>query len=517
MKNKRIILLITVGILLLVTLSIAGSYAYFVADVSGDSQQTVITTGNMKLLFTDGPSLSANNLIPTQKVTKTFKVKNTGDIDTVFNIYLSEIINTFEDKTDLKYKVTGQCSDEAYHQVLASSGEESKIISSCPIAPNQEFEYSLELYFEDDGSNQDDNKGKRFTAKISVNEVKEATFAALNRVRDMGASINIGDSLDTRNMTKTNPTVEDYETYWHNPVITNELFEFISAQGFKSVRIPISWSEHIDSETKIVNAEWMARVKEVVDMALNNNLYVVIDTHHEPFIIPRRNVQSEVEEKFANLWTQIATEFKDYDDRLMFEGMNEPKLSHEINPDWKDIEWHGDAEARSVVNDLNQLFVNTVRATGSNNSTRFLLITTYGNKVDDENLNPLIIPNDENIIISLHAYFPNRFVDNSRGYNEWNENSHRFVEDIDKLHKDVKERFLDNGYAVAITEFGCHKKPDEAERLKWLKYYVEPLANMGVPVFWWDNGQEEEYKIIDRTNYTASSPELVNALIGYYN
>ena len=179
MTNKKYYIIGFSLVALLIAITIGASYAYFTATVNndGDLNPTVITTGHMELLFSDGQDVSASNLMPGDSVTKTFKVKNTGDIDSVYDIYLSEIINNFANKEELQYKLSGECtSDNNYHQAPANVGNESKIVSSCPIEINEEHEYTLEIKFIETNDVQDYNKGKTFSAKIGINEYDYGTM-----------------------------------------------------------------------------------------------------------------------------------------------------------------------------------------------------------------------------------------------------------------------------------------------------------------------------------------------------
>ncbi len=172
-RNKKL-LLIAISVLLVSIISIT-SYAYFTASINSNAQASVITTGNMSLEFIDGNVIGlTENMIPGDYVEKNFTVKNIGDVETIYDLYLSEIVNDFADKNDLVYTLTSTngCSSNIQKVVPSEVGEQSKI-TTCSINPNQEHEYTLTILFKDDGTNQDDNKGKRFSAVVSVNEYKD--------------------------------------------------------------------------------------------------------------------------------------------------------------------------------------------------------------------------------------------------------------------------------------------------------------------------------------------------------
>ena len=171
MKNKYLQLLICIAAFLILSLVTLTSYAYFVANVNGSAFDTVITTGDMRLAIEDGSQVSLVNAIPGDSVTKTFRVTNIGTVETTYDVYMSELINTFEDPNDLIYSLesVNGCS-KAETVVPSKGGEQAKIVQSCIIEPNHSHDYTLTLTFKDDGTNQDDNKGKKFKSNISLNE-----------------------------------------------------------------------------------------------------------------------------------------------------------------------------------------------------------------------------------------------------------------------------------------------------------------------------------------------------------
>ena len=331
---------------------------------------------------------------------------------------------------------------------------------------------------------------------------------------ELGAGINIGNDLDVRGDPDQlkDASIYEYETYWGNVPVTKDVFKCVSESGFKTVRIPVSWYVHTDSEGMIEEA-WMARVREVVDMALDNGLYVILNNHHENFIIPDYDHEESSKETLVKLWKQIAEEFKEYDERLFFEGMNEPRMK-DTSEEWTD----GSEESREVVNNLNEAFVDTVRSTGSNNKHRYLLIPAYCSSSKRNALSDLRIPeNDTRIMVSIHGYLPHRFTDEKRGHDNWDEEDKRNTEDIQELKTVLQEKFLVKKIPVVITEFGCDKKPSDDERIKWLKYYVGTFSESGVPCIWWDNGKETMYRIIDRENAVITKNELVDSFISFYD
>lgn len=158
-------------------------------------------------------------------------------------------------------------------------------------------------------------------------------------VKNMGSGINIGNSLDSHGLREYHPEASDldFETYWGNSEITEELFVMIKEAGFSTVRIPVTWQDHMDENGR-VSEVWMDRVQEVVDMALAQELYVILNTHHEEWMNLETERADEIAEKFASLWMQIAERFAAYDEKLLFEGMNEPRLRD------SEYEWNAGTE-----------------------------------------------------------------------------------------------------------------------------------------------------------------------------
>ena len=169
---------------------------------------------------------------------------------------------------------------------------------------------------------------------------------------------NLGNSLDATGSGMNS------ETSWGNPKTTKSLILKVKEAGFNAVRIPTTWFNHSDSELNVDSA-WFDRVQEVVDYAYDEGMYVILNAHHEDWYDPYESNLTNARRKMKNLWTQIANRFKDYGERLIFEGMNEPR--------WRSTNWEwngGNSEGRSAVNKLNECFVKAVRATGGNNSYR---------------------------------------------------------------------------------------------------------------------------------------------------
>jgi endoglucanase len=342
-------------------------------------------------------------------------------------------------------------------------------------------------------------------------EMKDITPAKL--VSEIKAGWNLGNSLDCYGKSGL-----EAETYWSNPKTTKEMIDAVAAKGFNSIRIPITWADHMSAAPDYsIDPDWMARVKEVVDYCIEDDLYVIIDTHHEEtWRIPDDAHINEVCQQSAALWAQIATEFKDYDYHLIFEGNNEPRVKGGDN------EWNGGtSEVRNNLDTLNQLFVDTVRSTGDNNEYRLLLLASVANAPVIQTIAPLKIPEDDHIAVSIHAYTPYAFTyedPSANPYDNW-DGSHK--SDIASMFQDVDRILLQKGIPVLLTEYGAVDKHNEDEVVSWVTEYLTRANKYGIPCYWWDNGnfdqEGEKFAIFNRNDCTWYREKVADAIISVSN
>lgn len=333
--------------------------------------------------------------------------------------------------------------------------------------------------------------------------IKDISSAEL--VADMKIGWNLGNTLDA-----TGGTGLSSEWSWGNPKTTQEMIDAVLAQGFNVIRIPVTWQGHFGTAPDYkIQAAWLSRVKEVVDYAYGRGAYVILNMHHEDWHFPSEENKEAASQQLAALWTQIAEYFKEYDEHLIFEGLNEPRKKGTA------VEWNGgDKEGREVVNHFAKVFVDTVRATGGNNSLRHLMVTGYAASSDKNALQAMVLPEDEKVIVSVHAYTPYNFALNLEGTSTWDFNQDRW--DIDYLMNTIEEVFLSKGIPVIIGEFGAMNKENEAERVEWITYYLEQAKAKGIPCIWWDNnafsGAGEKFGFFDRRNLEFPYQDLLKAL-----
>lgn len=328
---------------------------------------------------------------------------------------------------------------------------------------------------------------------------------AIRFVRGMGEGINLGNTLDSTGLRDYRPNADDleYETYWGNPRADAETFRAMKAAGFGMVRIPVTWEDHLDAEYRISDV-WMDRVQEVVDMALGEGLYVILDLHHEEWLDLKIEQETKIREEFVIIWEQIAERFQEYDERLLFESMNEPRLRN------SKYEWDsGTEELRGMVDRLNEDFVETIRTAGGKNKKRYLLVCPYVNTSEMEAMQDMSVPDDNRLIVSIHMYDPYLFCMVEDDNSDWDTKETR--ERVAKAFQNMNSLFVEQNIPVILTEFGCKDKGNTEARVDWTNYYMTQSRRYGIPCIWWDC---EYYGLLDRENKTWKFPEIVEVLTG---
>lgn len=328
-------------------------------------------------------------------------------------------------------------------------------------------------------------------------------ISAIDLVKDIRLGWNLGNTLDA-------PT----ETGWGNPRTTKAMIDKVKEMGFNAVRVPVTWDTHVGAAPDYtINETWLNRVEEVVNYALDNDMYVILNLHHENrWLVPTYEKEAASKAQLTKLWEQIATRFKNYGDYLLFETMNEPRVEGSPN------EWTGGTyENRDVINKLNLAAVNTIRATGGNNSKRFILVPPHAAAAMDVTLNDFVIPNnDSRVVVSIHAYSPYFFAMDINGTSTWGSASDKssLTAEFNALYN----RFISKGRAVIIGEFGTIDKKNLSSRVEHARYYAQEARAKGIALFWWDNGyyapgKAETYAILNRSALTWYYPEIANALV----
>ena len=284
-------------------------------------------------------------------------------------------------------------------------------------------------------------------------EIKDISSVEL--VKDMKIGWSLGNTLDAGNESNRGQDPGAIEKSWGNPDTTKEMIDEIKKAGFNVLRVPTTWDWSTGEAPEYkISDEWFARVKEIVDYGMENDMYVILNIHHETWHYPTEDNYEAASDRLKKVWTQIGNYFKDYDEHLIFEGLNEPRVIGTSE------EWNGGSDAtREVVNKLDADFVSTIRSLDGNNKLRHLMIPGYAASSSEVALKGLKIPeNDDKLIVSVHAYIPYNFAlsDNKRS-NKWVACKEGFTNDIDNLADMLKTLFTDKGQAVIIGEFAVFK------------------------------------------------------------
>lgn len=362
-----------------------------------------------------------------------------------------------------------------------------------------------------------------------------ATFEDLNQsqiVTAMGAGWNLGNQLDAY-AGDTVATQTPSETAWGNPVITQSLIDAVANAGFKTIRIPVTWGNKIGAApTYTIDPTYLNRVKEVVDYAINDNLYVIINIHHDIWINqPGAQDQAPINDELGKVWAQISTAFESYDEHLIFESMNEIG---------GDVSSTNEAQYAASINAYNQTFVTAVRSTGGNNAKRWLSIPGIYTIIDYTLKPSFVIPNDslctatgKRIMIAVHFYQPWEFGLRSDDIvTQWGstapdpaKTSGWGNEDyMTSLMVSLYNRFMSQGYPVVVGEYGSIDKSQvDPANLQCRELYAKTMCELAkqygaVPVYW-DNNYNEKYGfgLFDRATRTITQPTLINTIVNVFS
>lgn len=311
-------------------------------------------------------------------------------------------------------------------------------------------------------------------------------------VNDLGIGFNLGNTFDATGYDAKD--IYAQEQSWGNPVVDQALLERIRDAGFSSVRIPITWYRNVrDDGSFTIDPAFLARIREVVDYAYACDMYVIINMHHEAWL----NIETldkdyeTVGVQLAAMWGQIAEYFADYDQHLIFESMNEPRMAG------TSVEWNGNKAGYAAVNYLNQVFVETIRNNPvGNNAERCLMIPGYAASSSYGPMSAITLPTvngqtAENLIISVHCYSPYDFClsDKQKVFDPKNK-SH--TSSIDSVFSNAYRLFIEKGVPVVMDETGAtNTGNNHAERAKWARYMGEKSTAYGIPIFIWDNGNNQ--------------------------
>ena len=354
---------------------------------------------------------------------------------------------------------------------------------------------------------------------------------------------NLGNTLEGGDSNKnwTNAGI-DTETTWQSTKTTQAVIDAVKAAGFKSVRIPCAWvMGHItDKDNCTIDPAWMKRVKEVVDYCINDGLYVIINQHWDGGWLEHNGFTASTDvaatkEQLRKIWTQIANNFQGYDEHLLFAGLNEPGVG------FGEGTILGVAELSARIAEYEQVFIDAVRATGSNNAKRILIVqgpnTNIDNFVANNYMSKITDSATDRLMVEVHFYDPYQFTDMSEDQSwgkywlYWGKNNTtgeaartadaKYNEDyVEAQMKKMKTNFFDKGYPVVIGEFGANQRlaigkdaVHDASVKDYYKAVVTSAINNGcVPMAWDTNSGLPSMTIFNRAGASVSNANMLESI-----
>ena len=443
---------------------------------------------------------------------------------------------------------------------LGLEGNEQKILTTARIKTGDEWTFieadaevpadwsSAQLYLESDAAadlyiddfslepekseaEETEDSGNMNTAgtsalipELTFKEVEIPENEAIQLARALKLGWNLGNTMDAFGK---NPAKElDAEVSWQPVRTTRQLIHSLHEAGFETLRIPVSWHDHLIDDDFTISGKWLDRVQEIADYALDEGMYVIINVHHDNdeqsrCLFPDKSHLAQSERFITRIWEQVSERFKDYDEHLIFEAMNEPRLiGHKY--EWNcNIADEDVKEAVECINILNQDFVDTVRASGGQNTERFLLVPGYCGSPDGV-LNSLFkMPDDSakgRIMIMVHAYTPYDFALNPEGTDQFAADRPADTRDINTAIDRLYKTYVKEGIPVVIDECGSVNRGGNLEaRVQHAAYFFGYAWAHGIPCCWWDNGafdgDDELFGFIDRRTGELTFPEIMEAML----
>lgn len=355
-----------------------------------------------------------------------------------------------------------------------------------------------------------------------------ANITSTAMAKSVAIGWNLGNTLDA-----TGAKDLTSETSWFQPMTTKAMIDGIAQAGFKTIRLPVSFHNHItDSENYTIDSAWISRVKEVVDWSLEAGLYVILNTHHDnafksedvkagsALYHPTKNSYAESAKFLKAVWKQLCDTFNDeYDEKLLFEVLNEPRLTG------TPYEWNFDEkseicrEGADYLLKLEQDCLDTIRSSSGNNANRFVLIPALSANPDAALSDCFKLPSDsakDKLIVSVHSYRPFAFamydVNNPDKTTFESADEEAIKSDFEKLY----QKFTSKGVGVIIGETSATNKGNLAEREKWAASFFGLAWSFGMPSIFWDNAayeakidDGERHGYYNRTSQTWYFPTMI--------
>ena len=372
---------------------------------------------------------------------------------------------------------------------------------------------------------------------------------AATAVANMRVGWNLGNTLDSNSGDANNMWIEkwtgrtpsDYEKAWGQPVTKPELIQMFKEAGFNAIRVPVTWYPHMEAKFDLngtvwdmtnddigttIQEAWMNRVHEVVDYVISQGMYCILNIHHDTgaantaWLVASENDYAKQKERFEAVWKQIAEEFKDYDEHLLFEGYNEMLDPYDswCFASFGTSSGYNASVATSAYNAINsyaQSFVDAVRSTGGNNAQRNLIVNTYGaccgsgtwNSHLQDPLKQMKLPTDNvshHLIFEVHCYPDVKNLSTAKS-------------DVNQIIRDIKNNLASKGAPVIFGEWGTSTDGAydnyRSNMLAFARYFVEQAKANNMGTFYWMGLSDGEHRSVPEFNQT----DLKDAIIkGYY-
>lgn len=314
------------------------------------------------------------------------------------------------------------------------------------------------------------------------------------------------------------------ETSWGAPRTTREMIHAVKQAGFKSIRIPVSWGTHTtaaDGFSYKIDDAWLNRVKEVVEWSIDEDLYVIVNIHHDnskTLWYPSKTYKERSVTYVTDIWTQLAETFAEFDQRLIFEVLNEPRLVGST------VEWWFDdnnksivvKDAISIINECNQIGVDITRANGKgHNSERLVMCPGYAAARCGALSVDYKLPEDDMVAVSVHAYEPNSLC-LAGTKKTFNDSDDALI--LNEVMMPLYNKFVSKGIPVILGEASCSNKANLDARVAWVESYYGYAKKFGMPVILWDNHEigtsgGENHGYLNRVDLTWTWPEMNDAIM----
>ncbi len=352
------------------------------------------------------------------------------------------------------------------------------------------------------------------------NPVSDQTATTISQ--NMGLAWNLGNALD---LVDANGNVNEKAT--GNAKATRKLIQAVKAAGFNTIKIPVSFIDMVGADGN-VNDDYIARIQQVVNYAYDMGMYSIVSLHSDGMptvkgswinIDATGTAFNDILNKYGALWTEVATAFAGYDQKVLFQSGNE-FMNSAGNYDAAPTE-----NEYKNINALNQAFVDSVRNAGGANTDRVLSVVGYRNDINYTVMeNGFVKPTDtatNRLMLCVNYYTPPTFTlggyeGGSDSATTWDANGDFGDSYMNSQFSKIFTFASTLGMPVMIGEYGPANKNNTDARALYdnhLNYYA---ALYGIVTAYWDNGVTGDLgtALFDRSTneITSTGTTLVTAI-----